>query len=71
MKNIILYTKPGALLIYVDCPYPKKAFASVSRSLRPVYKSSKKGYKLKAKKLKFGYHNVTRCTAEVRVFERY
>ncbi|CAL1273289.1 unnamed protein product [Larinioides sclopetarius] len=71
LKNIILCTKPGALLIYVDHPYPQKIFASVSDSLRPVYKSRIKRYNLKAKMVKFGNRNTTRCTAEVRVFERW
>ncbi|CAL1273287.1 unnamed protein product [Larinioides sclopetarius] len=71
LQNIILYMKIGALLIFVDSPYPYKVFASVSRSLRPVYKSSKKSYHLKAKMLKFGFYNITACKAEIRVFQRH
>ncbi|XP_055934504.1 uncharacterized protein LOC129963930 isoform X1 [Argiope bruennichi] len=71
LENIILHMKPGALLIFADSPYPSREFESVARRLRLVYKSRKKSYAMKAKKFKFGYHNITRCTAQVRIFERW
>ncbi|CAL1273286.1 unnamed protein product [Larinioides sclopetarius] len=70
LQNIILHTKPGTFLIYVDSPYPERLFVSVAGSLRLVHESKKKRHNLKAKMLKFGYRNITRCKAEMRLFER-
>ncbi|KAF8782514.1 hypothetical protein HNY73_012786 [Argiope bruennichi] len=43
LQNIVFFLKPGALLVYIDFPFPHKTFASL-RCLRLVYESSKIWY---------------------------
>lgn len=70
LKNIVSAMKPGSVLIYIDVPFPQKAFAEVGPWLDCVYACQNKRFRYKYKVHRFGYENITSCQALVRVYVR-
>ncbi|GIX90811.1 uncharacterized protein CDAR_389771 [Caerostris darwini] len=71
LQNIVGCLK-GALLVYMDYPYPHPVFSLVSSHLKEVYTSWKDKYLLKSQYSGlFGCSNIATCKANVKVFERY
>ncbi|GIY59365.1 hypothetical protein CEXT_405851 [Caerostris extrusa] len=72
LLNIVRPLKAGALLVYMDSPFPCSAFSCVSLFLTEVYTTWGDSYHLN-----FHYSglfersNITECRARVKVFERY
>lgn len=62
--------KPGALLIYIDTPFPKEAFDTVTQWLDCVYECHKEKFQYNYEVKRFGYPNITVSQAFVRVFVR-
>ncbi|GIY03971.1 uncharacterized protein CEXT_515421 [Caerostris extrusa] len=72
LQNIVGCLKMGALLVYMDYPYPHSVFSLVSSHLKEVCKSRKDRYRLKSQYSGlFGCSNIATCRANVKVFERY
>ncbi|GIY42892.1 uncharacterized protein CEXT_608261 [Caerostris extrusa] len=72
LVNIVGCLKMGALLVYMDYPYPRSVFSFVSSHLKEEYSSWKDRYRLDFQYSGlFGCSNITTCRANVKVFERY
>ncbi|KAF8782325.1 hypothetical protein HNY73_012624 [Argiope bruennichi] len=66
LKNIIPHMKPGAILIFIDCPYPHQ-LSTLNFRLREIYQKMNTKYTCSSR-TRFGHKNITRCRADAKVF---
>ncbi|KAF8782324.1 hypothetical protein HNY73_012623 [Argiope bruennichi] len=69
LKNIVLSMKPGALLIFIDCPYPSAQFQALQKYLDIIYEASKEKFQFDFEVQRFGFPNITSSRAVVRAME--
>ncbi|KAG8179253.1 hypothetical protein JTE90_006153 [Oedothorax gibbosus] len=67
LRNIETNMSPGAVLIYMDSPFPSSKFADLT-SLKSVYEAERKKYKFRFRVYNFGHINLTQCHASTRIF---
>lgn len=68
LQGVVSLMKPGALLIYIDCPFPSEQFSSVEQWVDCVYESDKNKFQFNYEVERFGYPNITASHAYVRVY---
>ncbi|CAL1274014.1 unnamed protein product [Larinioides sclopetarius] len=66
LRDIAHNMKPGAILIFIDCPYPA-VLATFNSCLREIYQKMDNRYYCSSR-TRFGHTNISRCTADVKVF---
>ncbi|GBN70652.1 hypothetical protein AVEN_15828-1 [Araneus ventricosus] len=66
LRNIVHNMKTGAILIFIDCPYPAE-LATFNFCLREIYQKMNNRYSCSTR-IRFGHKNISKCTANVKVF---
>ncbi|GFT60775.1 uncharacterized protein NPIL_47671 [Nephila pilipes] len=67
LKNITMSMKPGAILIFIDCPCPTAEFTALQKYLDVVYEACKERFNFDFEVKRFEYPNITTSRAVVRV----